>query len=100
MSDDCSCPFCGKPPIITDYYVGCEDCNIYFDFEDDESKQKAILKWKTRHNESHYIQRLQKTNSSLENIRSGLNSDNPEETLRIVKTELLSIQLGIKNTVK
>ena len=95
-----NCPFCGRPPVVTDYYIGCEHCNIYFDFEDEESKQKAFLKWETRHGETRYLKRLEKTNSSLNIMHKELKKDNPKETLRIMKEEIFSLQLGIKELTK
>jgi hypothetical protein len=95
-----NCPFCGSPPIITDYYIGCEQCNIYFDFENEESKQKAISKWETRIGEERYIDRLEKTNNSLNIIHKELSKNNPSETLRLLDEEMFTLRHGIKKLKK
>ena len=41
------CPFCGKEPSITTYYVGCDDCGMDFDAYH-QSKEAAIKQWNTR----------------------------------------------------
>lgn len=41
------CPFCGKPPSTSTYYIECDGCDIYFDWFHGK-REDVIAKWNTR----------------------------------------------------
>jgi hypothetical protein len=94
-----NCPFCDTKPIETNYYVGCEKCNIYFDFDDEKSKQRAYIKWDTRAGEARYQFRIEKMCNALMEMRKQISSGCSEDALQNMTNELFSLHIGIKEIV-